>query len=188
MIRQFVAMPLGEGYTAEEQLTGEAQHGGLQIIVYAMKASKFQELQRESEVTHAGPVLEAQAPMTEMGLAPGGRMRQKVFEDEYGLDAWCTSVRARCFVHVLNSLQFFAVSGVEPPQDPPTAKEYAAAGLPWFDYYGGDPDRIGRVEEAIGPGQRCRHELEEGQGKPCGQRPRAADVRQEAKWGQSERG
>ncbi len=29
MIRQFVAMPLGEGYTAEEQLTGEAQHGGL---------------------------------------------------------------------------------------------------------------------------------------------------------------
>ncbi len=29
MIRQFVAMPLGEGYTAEEQLTGKAQHGGI---------------------------------------------------------------------------------------------------------------------------------------------------------------
>ena len=28
MIRQFVAMPLGEGFTAEEQLTGEAEHGG----------------------------------------------------------------------------------------------------------------------------------------------------------------
>ena len=187
MIRQFVAMPLGEGYTAEEQLTGEAQHGGLQIIVYAMKASKFQELQRESEVTHAGPVLEAQAPMTEMGLAPGGLMRQKVFEDEYGRDAWCTSVRARCFVHVLNSLQFFAVSGVEPPQRPPDGERVCSRRAAVVRLLRWRPDRIGRVEEAVGPGQRCRHELEEGQGKPCGQRPRAADVCQEAKWGQSER-
>lgn len=30
LIRQFVAMPLGDGYTAEEQLSGTAQHGGLQ--------------------------------------------------------------------------------------------------------------------------------------------------------------
>ena len=32
-IRQFVAMPLGSGYSAEEQLTGEAVHGGIQIVV-----------------------------------------------------------------------------------------------------------------------------------------------------------
>ncbi|MYB97986.1 MAG: hypothetical protein F4123_09440 [Gemmatimonadetes bacterium] len=32
IIRQFVAMPLGEGYTAEERLTGAAKHGGLQGI------------------------------------------------------------------------------------------------------------------------------------------------------------
>ena len=42
MIRQFVAMPLGEGYTAEEQLTGKAEHGGLQIVVYPMKASLYE--------------------------------------------------------------------------------------------------------------------------------------------------
>src|SRR5438067_7512617 len=36
-IRQFVAMPLGAGYSAEEQLTGKAEHGGLQIVVYPMK-------------------------------------------------------------------------------------------------------------------------------------------------------
>ena len=34
LIRQFVAMPLGEGYTAEEQLTGEARHGGLPWFDY----------------------------------------------------------------------------------------------------------------------------------------------------------
>jgi hypothetical protein len=31
-------MPLGYGYTAEEQLTGMAEHGGLQIVVYPQKA------------------------------------------------------------------------------------------------------------------------------------------------------
>ena len=34
VIRQFVAMPLGAGYTAEEQITGKAEHGGLQILVH----------------------------------------------------------------------------------------------------------------------------------------------------------
>ena len=49
MIRQFVAMPLGEGYTAEEQLTGEAEHGGLQIVVYPIKPSYYE---REEEELH----------------------------------------------------------------------------------------------------------------------------------------
>ena len=42
MIRQFVAMPLGAGYTAEEQITGQAEHGGLQIVVYPMKREVFE--------------------------------------------------------------------------------------------------------------------------------------------------
>ena len=42
-IRQFVAMPLGEGFTAEEQITGAAEHGGLQIIVYPMKHNVYVE-------------------------------------------------------------------------------------------------------------------------------------------------
>ena len=42
LIRQFVAMPLGSGYSAEEQLSGKAEHGGLQIIVYPMKKSVFE--------------------------------------------------------------------------------------------------------------------------------------------------
>ncbi len=35
-------MPLGRGFSAEEQLTGEAEHGGLQIVVYPMKRSVFE--------------------------------------------------------------------------------------------------------------------------------------------------
>lgn len=37
VIRQFVAMPLGAGYTAEEQITGQAEYDGLQIQVYPMR-------------------------------------------------------------------------------------------------------------------------------------------------------
>jgi hypothetical protein len=40
VIRQFVAMPLGSGYTVEEQITGKAEHGGLQIIVYPMQKER----------------------------------------------------------------------------------------------------------------------------------------------------
>src|SRR5690606_24596243 len=32
-IKQFVAMPLGMGYTVEAQVTGKEEHGGIQIIV-----------------------------------------------------------------------------------------------------------------------------------------------------------
>ncbi len=136
-IRQFVAMPLGEGYTAEEQLTGAAEHGGLQIIVHPMKAAVYEAQDQDMPVTLYSPSV-AYGPITEMGLAPGGLMRQEIYEDEYGFEAWETSVRSRCFVHILNSVQYLAVCGAEPPTIPPTAAEYTRAGLPWFDYYGGD--------------------------------------------------
>ena len=44
IIRQFVAMPLGEGYTVEEQLSGTAVHGGLQLVAYPMKAAYYEAL------------------------------------------------------------------------------------------------------------------------------------------------
>ena len=36
-IKQFVAMPLGQGYTVEGQVTGEEKVGGLQVIAYPIK-------------------------------------------------------------------------------------------------------------------------------------------------------
>ncbi len=140
LIRQFVAMPLGQGYTAEEQLTGEGEHGGVQIVVYPMKASEYEPMEEGADI-HEGPVYcmapPVMAPM-EMGLAPGGLMRQEIYEDDYGFDVWETEASARCFVHVLNSVQYLTVCGVRPPNQPPTARQYTDAGLPWFDYYDGD--------------------------------------------------
>jgi hypothetical protein len=140
LIRQFVAMPLGEGFTAEEQLTGAAEHGGLQIVVYPMKGERYAELFErpivEEKSSYAGPrVMFSRARAPEMGLAPGGLMRQEIYEDEYGLDAWDLEHGARCFVHLANSAQYHAITGRQPPHKPPTAREYTQAGLPWFDYY-----------------------------------------------------
>ncbi len=138
LVRQFVAMPLGRGYTAEEQLTGGAEHGGLQVVVYPMKAARYERLRASRARLENAVMCHAPAGPPEMGLAPGGRMRQEVYEDPYGFDAWEQAVRSRCFVHLLNSAQYRAATGAAPPHEPPTAAEYTAAGLPWFEYYDAD--------------------------------------------------
>jgi hypothetical protein len=135
-IRQFVAMPLGEGYTVEEQLTGAAEHGGLQIVVYPIKREAYERLHRPMFETRQGQVCRSSA--MEMGLAPGGRMKQEVYEDSYGFENWDQQHSSRCFVTVLNAAQWHALTGEKPPSEPITAKQYAASGIPWFDYYAKD--------------------------------------------------
>ena len=145
LIRQFVAMPLGAGYTAEEQLTGKAEHGGLQIVVYPMKREVFEKRFRKARVrrrrgrrdVYSDGVSCAPAAF-DMGLAPGGRMRQEIYDDPYGLDDWDTSASSRCFVHIANSVAWRSITGQRPPTVPPTAKQYTSAGLPWFEYYDAD--------------------------------------------------
>ena len=137
VIRQFVAMPLGKGYTVEEQLTGAGTHGGLQITAYPMKRERYEQLCRERPRISLHMFVESPAPEA-MGLAPGGRMKQEIYDDPHSLDVWDQRQGSRCFVSVVNSAQWMALTGEHPPSTPPTAQEYADAGLPWFDYYGGD--------------------------------------------------
>lgn len=145
VIRQFVAMPLGAGYSVEEQLTGAAEHGGLQIEVFPLKAEFYRppargrfvyELCEESPAAAYG-VCRCAAP--DMGLAPGGRMKQDIYDDSRSLACYETTQRSRCFVHLCNSLVWREITGQAPPTVPPTAREYERAGLPWFDYYSDAP-------------------------------------------------
>ena len=140
-IRQFVAMPLGSGYSAEEQLTGRAEHGGLQIVAYPMKRDVFERryptrrhdrAKRRGGGEALGCLMEC-APA--MGLAPGGRMKQDIYDDPFDFSDWDTTRMSRCFVHIANSMVWSSITGQRPPTPPPTAREYTRAGLPWFDYY-----------------------------------------------------
>lgn len=134
MIRQFVAVPLGSGLTAEEQLTGMGTHGGLQIAAYPMKREVFEKLAEPDPEPVYGPAIMCSSP-PDMGLAPGGRMLQDIYEDEHGLDAWDQDHGSRCFMTLANSAQWMAITGELPPTMPPTRWDYERAGLPWFLHY-----------------------------------------------------
>lgn len=102
-------MPLGEGFSAQEQITGKAEHGGLQIIVYPMKHDVYAEHFEcvvEADLDYLDlPVFRCSACDTaapDMGLSPGGLMRQEIYEDEYGIDVWDLDDGLRCFIHLAN--------------------------------------------------------------------------------------
>ncbi len=142
VIRQFVAMPLGEGYSVEEQLTGRADTGGVQILVHPMKAERYEALIKSQRARFQKAGFEGALPAAPaaaaMGLAPGGRMKQEVYNDPYQISDWDQDHAARCFVTLLNAPNWLAATGERPPQLPPTAADYGRHGLPWFDWYGGD--------------------------------------------------
>ena len=147
VIRQFVAMPLGTGYSVEEQLTGESEWGGIQISIVPLKAHIWKakraawEKEREREDHYA---MDACMSMSmskcdeEMGLAAGGRMRQEIYPDTFDLNDWDIAAAQRVFVTLVHAKDWKKITGVAAPNEPPTAKEYSNAGLPWFDYYGND--------------------------------------------------
>ncbi len=163
VIRQFIAAPLGMGFTVEEQLTGKAEFGGIQLEVIPMKREEFDRrfpkqaetfgmrslggMRFEGAVTKGcapaaagmdarlGSNVRRRAVATSMGMAAGGRMKQDIHPDPYGLEVWDTNHKSRTFVHLMNSLAWQQVTGSAPPQAPLTAKDYNHHGLPWYEYY-----------------------------------------------------
>lgn len=159
VVRQFVAMPLGEGYTAEEQITGKAEHGGVQLLAHPLKAvvweARLEERRRLAErmqaawqlAMPAAPMAAAQPAAAfmraSMGLAPGGSIVQEIAKAQEKPTDWEIAARSRCFVHLADSLAWRAITGRAPPTVPPTAADYARAGLPWFEWYADRPAKEG---------------------------------------------
>lgn len=155
MIRQFIAMPLGMGYTVEGQVTGEERFGGIQIKVFEPRAGRFPDQAppmappRAAAMGGGAPPAPCSASSGaapggapsrrrkagSMGLGAGGRMKQKIYRDPHGLKTWDGNNTSRVFVHIVNSELFREITGSAPPPSPVTAREYAASGLPWYDLY-----------------------------------------------------
>jgi hypothetical protein len=132
-IRQFVAMPLGLGYTVES-VAGEETKGGIQLAVFEPKPGRFP---NEPPPPASGPIplSRLQSAETAMGLGAGGSIKQKIYRDPYGVDIWEPQPQGRICVHIVNSLQFEQITGRRPPPTPINAKSYNDSGLPWFDLY-----------------------------------------------------
>lgn len=180
-IRQFVAAPLGMGFTVEEQITQKAEFGGMQIEVYPMKREEFDkrfpvrpvrrsyglrsfggddvvkggglEFNDCDDIGEAAPIgvavpcsagpsrrrLSKSSGARGMGMAAGGRMKQEIYPDPYGLEVWDLDHKSRTFIHLMNSMAWESVTGKSPPTMPPNAALYKRYNLPWFDYYKDGP-------------------------------------------------
>jgi hypothetical protein len=156
-IRQFVAMPLGMGYTVEGQVTGEERFGGIQIKVFEPKSGRFPDqnpYQTRMRQGHGAPMPACAPPAplgcagpppqaksvgraqgSSMGLAAGGKMKQKIYPDPHGVGTWDPTNTGRIFVHIVNSDTWREITGEQPPTTPVSAKEYQGYGLPWYDLY-----------------------------------------------------
>lgn len=159
-IRQFVAMPLGSGYSAEEQLTGQSAFGGLQIEVFPLKRTKWESMQALSDIHFRSCELRVCEESPAMGFAPGGRMKQKIEKDPYEPEDWEMNHSSRCFVQICNSLVWQSLSGQNPPHPPPTAEAYTRSGLPWFAIYSEAPALKGskRLQKLLSVAQKGQHQ------------------------------
>ena len=163
VVRQFVAAPLGTGVTVEGQVSGTESRGGIQLRVFDAKPGRFPD-EAPPDPGFEGMFLPMAAPM---GVAAGGKMRQRIHPDPHGLDAWDTDRCGEVDVRIVNSEEFAALTGQDPPPTPVTAKLYTDHGFPWFELYDADAgdlrasDVLGRVKSV---------------GELTGDRPEPVDV------------
>ncbi len=140
-IRQFVAVPHGSGYSVEAQLRGEESDEALRIAVYEPKPGRFPDVPPydDREVVYEdSPALAQSARSSSMGLGAGGKMRQKVYPDAHGLQTWQNEPAAEIVVYIINSEDFHAIVGTQPPASPIDAQTYTDYGYPWFALYDTD--------------------------------------------------
>lgn len=130
-IRQFVAVPLGEGLTVEAQLSGREVEGGLTLSLFEPRPGRFP-LEAPFDDMGFGAV---QCCASSMGLGAGGRMRQEIYADEHGSDTWAPKPVRTVHVDLVDSLAFEAVTGLPAPQPVLSARDYTEHGFPWFDLF-----------------------------------------------------
>jgi hypothetical protein len=137
-LRQFVAVPLGAGYSVEGDLSGSETVGGIQITVFAPKPGSFPEAPPEKKPVIRPTSLRqgAGAETAKMGLAAGGNINEKVLPDPHGYETWDQNNFAEVSVHILNSAQFKVTTGLEPPPTMINEETYSEHGFPWFPLYG----------------------------------------------------
>ncbi|MDP2345450.1 MAG: hypothetical protein Q8O67_31185 [Deltaproteobacteria bacterium] len=181
LVRQFVAVPLGSGLSAEEQITGRGDVGGLQVLAVPMKRSAYERRCGRPMPCAAGASRSKSCGVAEcedhadMGLAPGGTLRQELRVDPYDVDDWEQRVRSRCFVHLCNSQQWRAFTGSPPPTQPPNANDYRAHGLPWFESWSEPSSSL--------PGSSVLHDLRTvGPERRAVDEPRPRDLGSRGRW------
>jgi hypothetical protein len=136
LVRQFIAMPLGQGYSIEEQLGGTGDVGGIQLRVVPVNGDIHDERQRAIEDAREYTILAQTNSRVQQTIAPGGLIKQQIVTDRSNKLADFVDLSAqRCFVHIVNSDVWGEITGEPLPSKPITKAEYAENDIPWFEYY-----------------------------------------------------
>lgn len=121
-------------------LTGDEHFGHIRITVVEPHAGRFPDKPPRDLSAGKRPMAAMGGQgSSNMGLGAGGVMHQRIYPDPHGLDLWDVGNSVNFTVNILNSLQFFDITGEKPPPSPVDAAAYTRAGLPWFKLY--DDDR-----------------------------------------------
>ncbi|KAF8838429.1 hypothetical protein BDN67DRAFT_1070734 [Paxillus ammoniavirescens] len=91
VVRQFVGMSHGSGYTVEEQVTGKAEHGGLQFDIFPVRDMEFTVLDNKTDV-----FLEKTKTPAELSLVAGDELRLTFLQNlqpRHGLPSFVTHDR-----------------------------------------------------------------------------------------------
>lgn len=144
VVRQFVAMPLGAGYTVEEQVIGGAAVGGIQLVVTPLKSAVYRDrFASRPECDGIAECLPCAAPAGSMGMGMGGSITQSIATPVEPQDNWESACRSALTVHIANSAHWVEVTDERPPTLPLSAADYTSMGVPWFDWYDDSLARTG---------------------------------------------
>ncbi|MCH5642267.1 hypothetical protein [Gordonia sp. ABSL49_1] len=132
-VRQFVAMPLGGGYSVAEQLTGE-DDGTIRFVVAPLRADKWAQrprFQYMSEICGSVP----DASTDGMGLGAGGSIIQSIATPIEPTENWDTSSPASAVLRIVNTVAWQEITDTQPPHEPLTIEQYRQYNYPWFQWY-----------------------------------------------------
>ena len=144
LVRQFVAMPVGAGFTLSEQVRRRSAHHGIQLRVHDAKPGQFPE-EAPPTPSHLGAPFTMRTPTHEpaIGVGAGGTIIQSIYPDTYGLGSWEREATACAHVHIVNTVQFSSITGKVPAPSTISAADYTRSGLPWFKLWDGERGDLG---------------------------------------------
>ncbi|MEE4025051.1 hypothetical protein V1Y59_18340 [Gordonia sp. PKS22-38] len=131
-VRQFVAMPIGDGYTVAEQLTG-TDDGLIRFSVAPLRADVW--AQRRQVFPEPGSFMVCDGDSTGMGLGAGGSIRQSVAAPIEPHENWDLDAGVEVSLRIVNSAVWQSLTDTPPHRAPLTIDEYRTHGYPWFEWY-----------------------------------------------------
>lgn len=127
LVRQFVAVPLGEGSRSRAAHRLRAR-GRAHAVALPAAAGPV-----PGRAALRGRTGMAACCAPAMGLGAGGHIRQEIYRDEHGFETWEPEPATTVRLELVDALAFAALTGLPMPHPPADAETYTSHGFPWFD-------------------------------------------------------